>query len=505
MRILQANPVNLSQNRYQTECKQANYPISLPNRVSPSFRQAGAEPLNKMLENKDMQKLIAIATAAATAAVTSVLATFKTEEQGVQQAGQNSAIEQESIIAKLQEKLKQDDEIIQKLNARIEELEKSIGITTTSSDTTKEADINNSQDGTFSVQFPKKRGRLPKQKEELRKLVTALSLSENSAKLLSDMCKKLVENQTILINREEVDTNDLTNELISELKNSKDANTTDKVINDFNSKLNSHKRPRFRVSTSDANTGTDTENRTTNFSNGCAEGHYKYALPGTPSEDAEENLRAILIEFEQKTMLEFKKHMNNLEPGAEKPIQPRWMTNQAMGKIKDTDIIEEINSVKEENRKKKSILPDDNIHDYKNINKYNVGEVEAAVTQDRRFSYYFTIHGALRFVDRFVNFKSDVPISEQCSFALDKLDEIIQNAIKEEINVETYVFKNEKTHRKYYSIRLTIDPKYFDEDTKKIFGTHPLKIGICENQPDRTYYNKHNKSAVIHTIFPAWV
>ena len=139
------------------------------------------------------------------------------------------------------------------------------------------------------------------------------------------------------------------------------------------------------------------------------------------------------------------------------------------------------------------------MHDILNINKNNAEEVADAINSDSRFSDLFTTHGVIRFVDRFVNFDSNIPLDEQCTMALDKLEDIVKIAVKENIDVQTY--KPNGRSVKYKSPRLIISPEYYDEEAQKIFGTTPLIIGICENQSDPNYYKKQSKKAIIHTIF----
>ena len=109
----------------------------------------------------------------------------------------------------------------------------------------------------------------------------------------------------------------------------------------------------------------------------------------------------------------------------------------------------------------------------------------------------FTLHAALRLVDRFVDFNSDEPVDEQCHFILDKLSEVLRKSLKDGVEVEAY----EEESSSKVGARITINEGGYDDEAMSIFGTYPIRLGICESQPDPNYYNKYNKKPIISTIY----
>ena len=102
-------------------------------------------------------------------------------------------------------------------------------------------------------------------------------------------------------------------------------------------------------------------------------------------------------------------------------------------------------------------------------------------------------------MERFINYTSDVPIQEQVSNGMNVLGKTIQKALSLGIEVIPHDMSNTNPKTDVTTINknatIIIPPEYFDDDAKKIFGTYPLKLGLCRA-------GKNNQKALICTIFP---
>ena len=519
MKILQTTPIHLSQVK--------NQPINQQNSLRcgyPNFK--GAEKAAKpFIEPDNLQKIIAMATAAATAAVTATLTTIlgqKDEDKAITSDLTTEADNLE-VIRKLTEQNKKYEEIIEGLNARIKVLED------------KQQDKQNTQTPTADANdvkqfvFPKKRGRLSKAQEALKLQMEKMSFSAEINQQATEICQNILNNKSLIVSENETDSNVFADTLAKQLNNAASKEEKEGIIRTAYNAIfasnasNNQTDPASDKKTADVlestaqggqNTTTDgarrrrpriNETRSSADENsalkqkGKNEEIYTYVRGGTPSPNLVDNLTHILKSFEKTKISEFKaQHANETEEKFQADFKKlKWMSAVPVGRVTDTIVLQEVNRIKEENFK--NHLPDENVHDIKFITQSNAAEVANAINEDERFSYFFTTHGAIRFVDRFVNFDSDIPVSEQASYALDKLEKIVKIAIKEGVDIQTYP-KNKP--RKFCSPRIVISPEHFDKEALKIFGTTPLIIGICENQPDSNYYNKQFKQAIIHTIFP---
>ena len=370
----------------------------------------------------------------------------------------------------------------------------------------------------YEFQFPKKKvGVLSRPQKELKEITTNLKLNEADGTKLMQICKELLTNNSHKIGDETVDNKILTTELNERLKQA-NPEEIPQIINEFHIKCglstppapvaesegasaagglkikgrinldeikdgrkpkpaqntqsadgdnvqSAHvrrKRPRISQSIS----GAISLNDKLEVIDAITE-TYKFSIPGTADENVMKDMKRMLDSFEKAVSQKSKR---------------RFMYRQPLSvKVWEKDVLHEVEKPKS----------------YKHINKSNASEVADALNSDPRFHEMFTLHAALRLVDRFVDFNSDEPVDEQCHFILDKLSEVLRKSLKDGVEVEAY----EEESSSKVGARITINEGGYDDEAMSIFGTYPIRLGICESQPDPNYYNKYNKKPIISTIY----
>lgn len=191
-----------------------------------------------------------------------------------------------------------------------------------------------------------------------------------------------------------------------------------------------------------------------------------FTIPGTADKNVMLNLKRLLLQFEHQ----IEKEDSN----------PRYQCGKALSlNIDDNAIMKELRD-----------------HDYAHIDKNNITDIKDAINSDPRFHEMFTLHAAMRLIDRFADFNSTESLDIQCHNILDKLDQVLQKSFKEGLEVRRYKDDNGRI-----GLRLFVTEDIYDNETRAVFGSYPFRLGICENQPDSTYYNKRNKQPLICTIF----
>ena len=383
----------------------------------------------------------------------------------------------------------------------------------------------------YTFEFPKKKaGILSKAQKELKEITMGLPLGVVSGQKLEQICKELLQNGSHPVEGEIVDNKDLivdlNNRLISSDKEnldqiidefykkcelvSKDAeisgNTenpkveiyeTEKVVltppkvlgkielsdkdankrrfkpassaqedTDVQSPKRTGKRPRIvrNAENSRSPERVDSEMELMNDKTKVS----IFRIPGTVDKNVMVNLRHLLVKFERQVEKE--------------NINPRYQHSRSLGQVFNEDILAELSA------------PNDS--PYKNINKNNAVEIADAINSDPRFCEMFTLHAAMRLIDRFADFNSDVPVESQCHMILDKLTDVLQKSFKEGIEVRRY-----KDPANRIGLRLSISEDVYDEEAKAIFGSYPFRLGMCENQPNPNFYSKYSKQPLICTIF----
>ena len=221
-------------------------------------------------------------------------------------------------------------------------------------------------------------------------------------------------------------------------------------------------------------------------------GTYTFSLPGTVHLGTKANLSNALVHFERQYLTDKK------EEAKQNGIQAeyiQWMFRRPVGQVKEDDVVNEVSKCKTHGTRSK----------YNNINSMNAAEVAAAINEEPRFKEMFNFHGSTKFIERFVDFNSEELIGDQVHHVMDVLESTIQHAIKHGVDMEehddVFIYKdknNKEIVEVHKGTNITIPTEYYTEEARKIFGSYPLKIGICRS-------GKMERQAIICTIYPKGV
>ena len=362
----------------------------------------------------------------------------------------------------------------------------------------------------MKFEFPKKRGRITNNRQELKSVVENLYLSEEFNTKLFMICEELLNKNSHLVNNETKDNDEIAKDLAEELKILKDSDCKTKyVINKYfaicelapkeeniaveetNADPNFIAVPKLNGVKIKGKIDLPKKSEAENISElikrdedgNITSVYFKKA--GTPSEYSAEQLDDIL-RFFVRTIYNDYKEKEKTNPGQEKPM---WLYNTSLPKsIRPYDVSKEI--------KKKS----NSEEKYKNIKKEHIRELVDLINEEPRYNDLFDIHSALRLIDRFVNFKSyDTGFDVQSKRILDKLFDMIGKAYKEGLYIDVYKEKNSGL----MGLSITLDAKNFDQEAIDIFGPNDITIGLSERQNGKSYKGVENsrKEAIISTIY----
>lgn len=348
-----------------------------------------------------------------------------------------------------------------------------------------EKNTNAHENNLSAVVFPKKWGKLSKQEVELKQTVESIKLSLVNALRLNEICQKVLKfkdlpadlsaeklnnNLKSIANQEELEAyveevNEKYSSFAAESTVAKeDSNDELKVLEEIvlEDAKDKPRRKRIRVK----------EYQEPEITNKRIDGTFNYKIPGTVPYDCKINLTRILKEFE----------INIKKSNASK--KPLWKTSFPIGIVSENDIIGEI-------RKRASEKSP-----YKNISVDFAFELSEIINSNDDLKKYFTLHSALRFIDRYVDFNSDIPLEDQIKKNLNLLKDAIQTGIKNGVEIEPY-----QDEKGYYAPRIIIKPdKKENPAAYELGGTYEILITLSEEKQSGRY-NYKNKSPLICTIF----
>ncbi len=237
-----------------------------------------------------------------------------------------------------------------------------------------------------------------------------------------------------------------------------------------------------------AQTGTTSSDATITPSKDVS-GTYTFSLPGTVHNGTKVNLTSALFHFEQQYLADKKEEAAQ---NGTKPDYIQWMFRRPVGHVTKDDVINEVSKCKTHGVRSK----------YNNIDKTNADDVVYAINDESRFKEMFTFHGSTKFIERFVDFNSDVPIEHQVHHAMDVFEETLQLAMKYGVDMEehddVFIRKDSDAVEIHKGTNITIPTECYTEEARKIFGSYPVKIGICRS-------GKMDRKAIICTIYPKGV
>lgn len=420
-------------------------------------------------------------------------------EENFNEAEKTNTENEQDLKAEL-EKYKKDYEDLKK---QIAELKQNSAIQQKKNSEVLAETENNANSELVSIVFPRKRGRLSKETQELKATVESLKLSKECASKLSEICHIIINsksehlgisddivksfNDTLLAESqngqkalEEFITNYRTG--IEKEQEAKTEQTTDteveqtaqkssiKIVDKIDlDKIQTKKKP--RIPKLDPNKDfTDTEINAIDDSNEIL----NFKIPGTLDPNVKNNLTRLLLRYEN-----FLTEKNG--------DKQKWMHARPIN----------INNV-ENDIKKEIALRNQGDSAYKNITEADAETIAQLIYDEPRFRDYFTLHAALRLIDRFINFDDVTPLKEQASNAITTLLTAIQKGLSNGVEIENYV----DHHYNANGARVIINtnPKY-NKEAYELSGSYDLILGLCENQPTQGYYNTRNKTPLICTIF----
>ena len=473
---------------------------------NPSFKAGGENIYSKILSNpqkaEQFMGLIAAGAAALIAAATVESAGKEHENpaesgnvftnffSGLFRQNQSGNI-QESEINKYKEeneRLKKENETLkEKLNINLPKEEKS-----------EEPEL-------IKASFPKKRGRLTQNQQNLKSIIEQINLSEKTAAKLTAICTELFTKNSHSIDNQIKDNDTITKDLTEELKSSgSDIQKIEQII---------EKYMIICEATSEKNKS-ESEKESQIHTKGQEDSKLKIVgkidltalqkIPERIVRDSDGNIQCLffkkagaipeystqqlddIFKYFVKTIYNDYKDRVKINPDLEKP---KWLYNIPVPqRIRKSDITREV---------KKQCSPDER---YENIINADYQYIVDAINEDYRYSELFDIHSALRLFDRFVDFNSDnLGIDVQSKRIMDKLFELIEKGYKEGLQVKVY--KDKKSG--YIGPSIILSAEKFDKEALDIFGSADIVIGISERQRGKSYKGVDNnrKEAVISTIY----
>ncbi len=198
-----------------------------------------------------------------------------------------------------------------------------------------------------------------------------------------------------------------------------------------------------------------------------------FTIGGTVDPDVKNNLKKLLIYFENSVVHD--------TPNS------KFKCGKTLGlNLEGKDIMQEV----------RAQLKRDPDNAYKHINEFYADDVAEAINSEPILNDMFSIHAAMRIIDRFVDFNSDRSIQDQCHDIIISMTNVLQKSFKEGLEVRRY-----KDTDGYIGARVIVPPSAYDDQARKIFGVQPFAIGLSENQPQLPYYNKKLREPLICTIF----
>lgn len=130
--------------------------------------------------------------------------------------------------------------------------------------------------------------------------------------------------------------------------------------------------------------------------------------------------------------------------------------------------------------------------DYEHVSIANAGIIADAINNTPLLKNNFSIHAALRFIDRFVDFKSEEGINEQLANLTNKLVTAIEKDFKEGAVVAKY-----KDPNGYIATNITLNMKNADKEVQRMLGTSNILLSVGEN---KNTSNNNVKYGIIKTI-----
>jgi len=413
---------------------------------------------------------------------------------------ENLTREKENLAQKNNELAKQNNELAQKNNELAQEnnelKENQKEFSKDDEQKTESMPVETDEKPEKPFSFPKKRGRLSYNQQALKDVTEPLVLNESAKAELFLVCMELLNKNTHEIDGKTFTNDELAGTLAKELsENKEDSKNIEKIIDNFaincGVKQAEPSKNENNVTENTENNSIDTpsrkrisvrEQRPSRMKimkdNTDASGNISFRFKWQKSTDSKGVLNKMTDLFE---LLMYQKYKDGLIE------KPKWKCNEPIG----THVTPE--EIKNECFKQRKV---NQTRAFNNINASNAYLVADIIENDPRYNEHFSLHGAMRLIDKFVNFNSDEPVEEQSKKVLDCTMELIKDAAYYGVKVDPYQDINNK-----YGLRMIIPTDYYSNDMQQIFGNKPLVIALSECQ-EGSRYDTERKEGIISTVFP---
>ena len=513
--------------------------------IVPSFR--GTE--KNILESIDkgtLEKLIATVT---TGVVTSILA-LNTINKEKEKPNNDELILRIDNLEKTVEEYKEENKSLKdKINELIEFIKKEFS---KPKEITSKKDNKIKNKDSIIIEFPKKHGRLSGIQEELKSFILKTPVPKESAQRLTQICGYLIYQK---------DKNDIITNLIEELSNPE--NDTQKIIEDFYTEIfDTNQDSDLQI---DTNTKNATKQETSSENNNKQDLNTKLSLQGKELFVSQQNNNIAQPKVIGKIDLNMvgQKKSNKFSLLEHPNLPDHYIYSIGNTTVISSDLPTHFNKIvsnfnKEYSKKyydenkekiicaqkglkmpkkvsvhdiKKEIekLQKENSNNYVKITTVALGKsdtkrnanlseryktIAEIINNDKRFEKWFTLHAALRLIDRFVDFNSNVSMKEQCKEIVDTIEKTFIIMIKKGLLIVPHISEeqtndnNESHNSLYYGPNINISLDNFDESEheireqfKKIFGTNTLTLGFGKKIYPFNEVGPSFTEGIINTIY----
>jgi len=154
-----------------------------------------------------------------------------------------------------------------------------------------------------------------------------------------------------------------------------------------------------------------------------------------------------------KLLLQFRKDISNVELQSKSNLPLKLKLTQTLPVYYNEENL--INDIKNE-----IIQRNDSTSPYHHIDENQAEILAEVINSDPRFKEYFTLHSALRLIDRFVDLKNEEnDVETQTKIVLDNFFMAIEKAIKNGLEIEIYQFKDKHGNKtNMVGARMVIKP-----------------------------------------------
>ena len=525
MKILQHIPLSypaktLSTANHRIYSNEKDVFIPTTSVQSPSFKANTQNIYKKILENPTLsQKFMSLVSVAAASLIAYAQLGNKKEKDEIidfQNMFQEALKDgHKTNQVQLEKELEECKEENSKLKQKLNDLLAQINFLNSSSKNDNNSTLHHDEEiqeikknNCRKFEFPKKRGRLSERQKNLKEIANNLELSEVSLEQLKFICEKALQKGVLDDKKLEEFSNKLSTDKDKELviqafyedlialsATNEDAPTLNKdceselIIEDDEVLKNMGVKVVGKIDADKLQTKSKDGISLIPIKSDKNEYTFMFKADLVRQPNVVKIISKLISRYQKQIYTDFKLKEISTDTDHVDKRSPKWKYKQRIPSyIQPKDIKLEIDKAELNHNQYGSSK-------YQNFSKISPEELAGIINSDERYHELFTIHGALRFIDRYIDFDSDVDIEIQSMKILDELYKVIQQSIKTGVVVNSYVSEG------YYAPKIKISCDNFDENSRKIFGNRDLYISLAEAQITSRYVPSHNKNGLICTIF----